>query len=378
VNAETGEPLWKTTVDTHAVSRIVGAPVLHEGRLYVPVSAAEEGAAREPKYQCCTFRGSVVAMNAADGAVIWKTYGIVDEPKPTKINSLGVQMFGPAGAAIWSAPTIDVKRGLIYVGTGNSYTDTQADGSNAIVAFDRQTGARRWATQATAKDNFVLGCGAKQSGQGNCPAKVGPDFDFGAAPILHTLPGGRQIILAGQKSGMVYGLDPDSAGKVLWKTSVGKGSALGGIEWGPAVDASTLYVAVADANVKRGGMPGLTALNAADGKRRWYVKTPNIKCSWGEDKCRRGQPGAVTARPGVVFSGALDGHIRAYDTRDGRIIWDADTSPAVATVNGPATEGGAIDAGGATLANGILYVNSGYGRWGKPGRLLIAYSVDGK
>jgi polyvinyl alcohol dehydrogenase (cytochrome) len=378
VDAVDGSLLWKTVVDTHPAARTVGSLVLHEGRLYVPVSSAEEGASRDPKYKCCTFRGAVLSLNAADGKILWKSHAIEAEPKPYKMSTEGSQLFGPAGGAIWSAPTLDARRGVIYAATGNSYTDVPTDGSNAIVAFDLATGARKWVNQVTASDNFVLGCNANSRGVGNCPVQGGPDVDFGASVILKTLRNGRQLVLAGQKSGMVYALDPDAGGKVVWQMKTGQGSALGGIEWGMAADDEYLYVANSDANVQENGMPGLTALRIADGLRRWHVPTPTVQCSWGADQCRRGQPGAVTAMPGVVFSGALDGHLRAYDAKDGSIIWDVDTAPPVQTVNGGITAGGALDQGGVTIADGVVYVNSGYGRWGRAGRLLLAFSVDGK
>jgi polyvinyl alcohol dehydrogenase (cytochrome) len=378
VDANTGERVWSTLVDTHAVARIVGAPVFHEGRLYAPVSAAEESAARDPKYPCCTFRGSVVALDAATGEVLWKSHAIRTPPAPTKINTAGAQMYGPAGGAIWSSPTIDPERGVLYAATGNSYTDVDTDGTDAIVAFDLKTGERRWVNQRTRADNFVIGCPKDKAGQGNCPEKGGPDFDFGAPPILRTLPNGRRILIAGQKSGMVYGLDPDAGGKLVWEARAGRGSALGGIEWGMAADDEYVYVATSDAGVREGALPGLSALSIADGSLRWRTPTPQVTCSWGKDLCPRGQPAAVTLIPGVVFSGALDGHIRAYDAATGAILWDFDTAREVPTVNGPPTAGGSIDNGGATVANGVVYVNSGYGRWGKPGRLLLAFSVDGE
>ncbi|MGH8175558.1 MAG: PQQ-binding-like beta-propeller repeat protein [Steroidobacter sp.] len=378
VDADTGVLLWSSVVDTHAVARIVGAPVHYEGRLYVPVSAAEEAAARDSSYPCCTFRGSMVALDAATGELLWKSHAIQPAPRPIRTSTAGTQMHGPAGGAIWSAPTIDARRGLLYVGTGNSYTDVDTDGADAIVAFDLKNGERRWVNQLTRGDNFVIGCPREKAGEGNCPDNGGPDFDFGASPILRTLPNGRRILLAGQKSGIVYGLDPDENGKLLWRARVGSGSALGGVEWGMAADDTYVYAANSDAGVREGALPGLTSLRIADGEQHWHVPTPAVFCSWGEESCRRGQPGAVTLIPGVVFSGALDGHMRAYDANTGAILWDFDTSKAIATINGPLTEGGGIDAGGATIANGVLYVNSGYGRWGKPGRLLLAFTVDGK
>jgi polyvinyl alcohol dehydrogenase (cytochrome) len=378
IDAETGVALWKAVVDAHPASRIAGAPVYHDGRLYTPISSAEESAARDPAYQCCTFRGAVAALDAASGRLLWKSHAIVDAPRPTRLNTAGAQMHGPAGAAIWSAPTVDPKRGVLYAATGNSYTEIDADGSNAIVAFDLATGARRWVNQLTRADNFVIGCPQEKAGLGNCPQQSGPDFDFGASTILRSLPARRAVLLAGQKSGVVYALDPDDRGKLLWQTRTGRGSALGGIEWGMAADDEYVYVANSDAGVREGALPGLTALRIADGAVRWSTPTPLVECSWGAEQCRRGQPGAVTLTPGVVFAGALDGRLRAYDTATGAIVWEADTSLEVPVVNGPPTAGGALDQSGPTIANGVVYVNSGYGRWGRPGRLLLAFSVDGK
>jgi polyvinyl alcohol dehydrogenase (cytochrome) len=378
VDVSNGTLVWSTVLETHAAARTVGSPAFHDGRLYVPMSSAEESASLNLKYSCCTFRGSLSALDAATGKVLWKSYPITQEPKPMKISTAGTQMFGPAGAAIWSAPTIDTKRGLIYVATGNSYTDADTDGSDAIVAFDLATGARRWVNQVHPDDNFIIGCGDKNRGVGNCPEDGGPDFDFGASPILQSLPNGKQIILAGQKSGAVYALDPDDQGKLLWKQQVGRGSALGGVEWGPATDNKNIYVAISDAGAGKEGKPGLTALDLVDGTQRWHVPTPVVECSWGKSMCARGQPGAVTVIPGGVFSGALDGHLRAYDANDGKILWDVDTGKSIAVVNGPDTPGGSIDSGGITIANGMLFLTSGYGRWGKAGRLLLVFTVDGK
>ena len=376
LDAATGNLLWKTRIEDHFLSRITGSPVLYRNRLYVPVSSFEETAGRDATYKCCTFRGSVVALDAYTGKVIWKSYVIEGEPQPFKKNSAGTQMYGPAGGAIWSAPTLDVKRGLLYVGTGNSYTDVDSKHTDAIIALDMATGKIRWANQVTPNDNFLVGC--RQKGLGNCPEVAGPDHDFGCSPILHTLPGGRQIILAGQKSGVMHALDPDKQGKILWQAKVGNGGALGGIEWGFAVDAEQVYIPVADpggANRK----PGLTTLKIATGEQVWHVPAPKVPCSWGSTRCNNSQSAAATVIPGVVFSGTADGHLRAYSTKDGTILWDYDTAQPTATVNGGVTKGGALDGGGPTVAGGVLYTNSGYGRLvGQPGNLLLAFTVDGK
>jgi len=376
LDAETGELLWKTKVEDHLMSRITGSPVLYRDRLYVPVSSVEEVTGRDAKYPCCKFRGSLVSLDAYTGKLLWKSFTVQEEPKPFKINSAGTQMYGPAGGAIWSAPTLDLKRKVIYVATGNSYTDVPTGHSDAIIAFDMETGKLKWVNQVTPKDNFLVGC--RQPGVGNCPEDAGPDYDFGSSPVIRSLPGGKQIILAGQKSGVIYALDPDHQGKILWQQRLGAGGALGGIEWGFAVDEKNVYVPMADVSGPA-RKPGITALNFATGATLWNVPAPPINCSWGTTRCNNSQSAAASVIPGVVFSGSVDGHLRAYSTANGVIVWDVDTAPQIATVNGGPTKGGALDGGGPTIANGILYTNSGYGKIvGQPGNLLLAFSVDGK
>ncbi|MEK6287011.1 MAG: PQQ-binding-like beta-propeller repeat protein [Acidobacteriota bacterium] len=377
VDAATGRLLWKTKIEEHLLSRITGSPVLYRDRIYVPVSSFEETAGRDSKYECCTFRGSVVALNAYSGKVLWKTFTVQDVPKPFKKNSTGTQMYGPAGGAIWSAPALDLKRKLIYAGSGNSYTDAATALTDAIIAFDMETGKIKWSNQVTPKDNFLVGC--RQPGVGNCPEEAGPDYDFGSSPILHTLPNGKQVILAGQKSGVMYALDPGDNGKILWQVKVGNGGALGGIEWGFAADSENAYVPMADV-FGAGRKPGITALKIATGEKLWYVPAPPAKCSWGTTRCANSQSQAATVIPGAVFSGTADGHLRAYSTKDGTVIWDFDTAAEPYDgVNGVKAKGGTLDGGGPTIANGVLYVNSGYGRIiGQPGNVLLAFTVDGK
>ncbi len=370
VDAATGEPLWKTKVDDHWAARVTGAPLLHEGRVYVPVSSHEEVRGGDPKYECCTFRGSVVGVEAATGKQLWKTYTIADPAGPTRKNKIGTQIRGPAGAAIWSSPTLDVKRRAIYVATGNAYTEPESGFSDAILALDMGTGKLLWSRQMTEKDFFTINC----RGGDSCPDPPGPDFDFGSSPILRSLPGGRRVLVVAQKSGMVYGIDPDETGKVLWGTRVGKGSALGGVQFGPAADEEKVYVAVSDVlGTKPEEAGGLWALRLADGQKVWHTPAPKLNCTSGRG-CTGAQPAAVTAIPGVVFSGSIDGHIRAYAAADGKIIWDFDTKESFATVNGIQGQGGSLDGPGPTVVNGMLYVNSGYGMFrGAPGNLLLAF-----
>ncbi len=373
VDAETGAPIWKVKVEEHAAAHITGATVFHDGRLYVPVSSGEEGSARAPEYECCTFRGSLVALDGETGRQIWKSYSVFDPPKAYKKNKAGTQLYGPAGSAIWSAPTVDAKRNVIYAATGDSYTDIDTNTSDAIIAFDLDTGSVKWISQVLPKDNFIVGCPASP----NCPDPRGPDFDFGSGPILRTI-GQKQILIAAQKSGIVWGLDPDQKGKIVWQTRVGAGSALGGIEWGHATDDQNVYAAVSDVNVRQGAQPGISALKLATGEKVWSTPAPKVTCAEIPD-CNPAQSAAVSVIPGAVFSGSINGHFRAYSTGTGAIIWDFDTAHSFDTVNKVAAKGGSINDGGPAIANGMVFTSSGYsGFGGSPGNVLLAFSVDGK
>jgi polyvinyl alcohol dehydrogenase (cytochrome) len=343
------------------------------------VSSLEELSAPAPGYECCKFRGSVAALAARDGTVLWQTYVIEEKSAPYRKTATGTQLYGPAGGSVWSAPTLDPKRKLLYVGTGNSYTDVPTARTDSILALEMGTGAVRWVNQLHPRDNYIVGCDSPHSaGKGDCPRTLGPDVDFGVSPILRALPDGRQILLTGAKSGQIYGLDPDS-GKQLWMAQVGVGSSLGGLEWGAAADRAQMYAAVSDAGAKTAKPGGLVALRISDGKQVWRAEPPAPACSWGPRNCLAAQSQAVSAMPGVVFSGSQDGHLRAYAASDGRVIWDFDTAQLFHAVNGVPASGGSLDNGGATIAGGMVYVNSGYGRiTGQPGNLLLAFSVEGR
>lgn len=370
VDLDTGAKVWMVKVEEHPIARITGAPTLHDGRLYVPVSSLEEGPGARPDYQCCTFRGSVVALDAATGAQAWKTFTIAEAPKIVGKNAAGTPLWKPAGAAIWNAPTVDVTRRLLYVATGNSYTEPAVPTSDAVMALTLDTGAIRWVQQVTPDDAFVVGC---KPGNDNCPDDEGPDFDFGNSPILRRLATGRSVIVIGQKSGVAYGLDPDNKGAVLWRYRAGQGSALGGIEWGSAADDRLMYVPVSD--VLHAAAGGLHAVSISSGERVWQAPPVQPSCTTGLG-CSAAQSAAISVIPGVVFSGAVDGHLRAYDASDGRVLWDVATARDFETVNGVAASGGSIDGPGPTIAGGMLFTGSGYGRWrGRPGNVLLAFGL---
>ena len=377
VDAATGQLLWKVKVEDHPASRITGSPAFYGGRLYVPVSSIEEASAMMPTYECCKFRGSIVALDGATGKQIWKSFSVVDPARPLEKSAADAQVsstqkWGPAGAAIWSSPTIDVKKKVLYAGTGNSYTNVSTPTSDSILAFDLETGSLLWSSQVLPKDNFTMGCGRGA----NCPEDRGPDYDFGSSPILRDLPGGKRVLICGQKSGIVWGLDPDQRGKVLWQTRVGQGSALGGIEWGPTADLENAYVAVSDLLSRGENRPGgLHAVKLATGEKIWTTPPPELHCSAGAKGCNSAQSAAISSIPGVVFSGSIDGHFRAFLAKTGEIVWDFNTARDFETVNGVAGKGGSLDSAGPVIAGGMVFTNSGYGMWqGLPGNVLLAFS----
>ena len=378
LDAQKGTLLWKTQADTHPLARIVGAPTLYNDHLYVAVSSTEDAAAANPSYSCCTFRGSVVALDIASGRILWKSYTVLQEPQPTRKNSAGVQEFGPAGAAIASSPTVDDKRHVLYVATGGSATGVEQSLTDAIVALDLVDGKLRWVKQLVRPDAGTAGSG------------------FWSSPVLRTLATGNQVLLVGQKSGVVYGLDPDHGGEILWQTKIGDSGAgpaggfaggapgiasavgppgvpgsAGGVAWGSAADHRNLYVALSGLLAQPANAKGsLTALDMTTGLARWHTAAPQPACSWGEHNCAHAQAQAVTVMPGSAFSGSMDGHLRAYSTIDGKIMWDFDTAKDFQTKNGIKASGGPLDHGGATIVNGMVYLNSG--------NTLLAFSVDGK
>ena len=385
LDAATGRLLWKVSVESFPTARLTGSPVLHRDRLYVPVSSSEEGTGSLPDYECCKFRGSIVALDAATGRQIWKSYTIPEEPKPVRRNAVGTQLWGPSGVAIWSSPVIDEPRNALYVTTGNNYSDPPTATSDAFLAMDLDTGRILWSHQVTARDAYVSAC--RLTDKTNCPLANGPDFDFAASPILVNLGGGRRALVAGHKSGNVYAVDPDRQGARLWATRVGEGGSMGGVQWGSAADAQHVYVALSDvgrvmltftqftdADRRRGG--GMFALRLSDGVQRWHA--PPAPCD-DRPRCSPAQSGAVSALPGVAFSGSLDGFIRGYDTETGRVVWAFDTVRRYDTVNGVAGRGGSLDGPGPVIGGGMLFVNSGYTvDGGMAGNVILAFSVDGR
>lgn len=372
LDADTGALLWSDHPEPHPLARITGSPALHDGRLYVPMSSGEESAGAQPNYPCCTFRGSVIAYDAASGRRVWQAFTMPTPPVPTRRTSQGTQLHGPSGAAIWSAVTVDPRRRRLYVATGDGYSEPADANSDAIIAFDLKTGRRAWSRQLLPDDVWLTGCPAEGARPEGCPRQLGPDFDFGANPVLARTAGGRDVLMAGQKSGMAWALDPDRDGAILWQQRVGKGSTMGGVQFGPAADAAHGYFATADAFLGREA-GGLSALRLETGAVAWRAQ-PGCR---PEGECSPGQSAAVTVIPGVVFAGSLDGMMRAYATTDGRLLWEYDSARDYQAANGVRARGGSINGPGPIVADGLFLMTSGYAAIGgkSPGNVLLVFGA---
>lgn len=379
LDAATGKQLWVQELSDHYTARITAAPAIHNGHVFFGISATEEAFSAAPSYPCCTFRGSVVALDAKTGDQSWRAYAIPDEPKPVRKNSAGTQLWAPAGAAIWDTPTIDEKRRVLYVGTGDAYTEPASKNSDAVLAIDLNSGKIIWSFQAVPNDAWMVGCVPVATE--NCPKDLGVDWDFGSSPILVTLASGKQILLATPKSGTVFALDPDNKGAVLWSVNLAEKPAPnnGQIAFGGAADSQRAYIALEDGrfaaiDLEKGRVAWSTRLESLDN-----LGKPTIN---GENRTkaglRFGQSAAVTEIPGAVFTGGWDGILRALSTMDGKVLWQFDTARDYKCVNGVACKGGSMGGPGVTVANGMVFVPSGYANvgGGMPGNVLLAFSAE--
>jgi polyvinyl alcohol dehydrogenase (cytochrome) len=379
-DALTGKLLWTTRPDVHPNATITGTPLLHGDTLYVPVSSLENALPADPTYACCTFRGSVVALDSATGQIKWQHYTIPEPAKEQFKSAAGIPTLAPSGGGVWSSPAFDETRGVIYHGSGQNYTPPAEGNSDAVFAVDAKTGKRRWVRQLESGDFWNAAC---VLGGPACPAPFGPDHDVASSPLLIDLGGGRQILVVAAKSGMVHGLDPDD-GHIVWRRRLGRGSIFGGVHFGMAAEGTRVYVPIFDSAagpdgkpITTKGFPGLYALDAAHGDLIWSAPSPD-RCD-GRPLCEPGITAVVTAIPGVVFAGQQDGWLRAYDSASGKVIWEDDTTIPVKAVNGAMARGGSMSGPGVAVASGHVIVNSGYAFIRHaPGNALRVYTVDGK
>ena len=380
LNANTGQMLWKTKVHEHILATVTGSVNADQDKVYVPVSSSEVVPAGRSEYECCTFRGSLVALNLIDGSIAWQTY-TTPEPIATGKNSAGANNFGPSGAPIWSSPMLDSKRNLIIATTGQNYSSPATGTSDAVIAMDTDTGKVRWVTQVWESDAWNGGCSRKTA---NCPKEDGPDFDIGTGVILIDTAHDKQLLLVGQKSGLVFALDPDQNGKILWQKRVGSGGTMGGVHWGMSSDGDRLYVGVSDLPTsnpyaKGEPKPGLNALDPATGELLWHLPMPNDCPAETKFRCYPGISAAVSSSPGLVFAGGMDGMLRAVDASNGKVLWEQNTYQPYTTVNGVDGKGGSIEADGPVIANGQVYITSGYDKWTEmPGNVLLVFALPEK
>jgi polyvinyl alcohol dehydrogenase (cytochrome) len=376
VDAATGKLLWKVKVDEYPQAAITAAPALYAGRLYVPVSSREEAKVADPRYPCCMFRGSVLALDAATGKRIWKTYTIDGEHTAGQKNSAGMTIVGPSGAPVWNTPTIDVERKTLYVGTGNNYSPPATALSDSIIAIDMASGKIKWHRQQTENDIWNGTCRRADREPAACPDAEAPDVDFSVSPVLVKSGNGRSMLIAGNKSGMIWALDPDQQGNIVWQRQVGKGSSGGGVLWGLAADGDRVYVPNGFYDAKSpNASGGMAALDIRTGQFVWTTSNPPC----GDLKsCKPSHAAAVTAIPGAVFSGTMDGQLYAYSAETGEIVWRFNSVKNYSTVDGVTANGGSMSNGGATIVDGMLYVHSGYSHHGAilPGNVLLAFSAN--
>jgi polyvinyl alcohol dehydrogenase (cytochrome) len=389
VDARTGAALWTKNVASYSYSLTTGTPRVLKDRIIVPVSQFEIMQAADNKVQCCTNHGFVLSLDPATGKQQWR-YDTMEDAKPVRDRGDGKMLWGPSGAPIWNSPVVDEKRGMIFFGTGESNSPPAHRNTDALIAIRLSDGKEVWSHQATADDIYNVGCGLNPPpGKFNCvkaPETVYRDVDFGASLILARLSNGREVLYAGQKSGTVWALDPDT-GKVLWRRDIGTGAANGGIHWGIAFQDDTVYVPVAVVGRPLPGgppidpalKPGLYAVDAKTGAIKWnYAVGPD--CANGRDRraprCERnfGFSGAPTIIDGAVIQGSLDGRLFVIDAKSGRELWKFDSLRDYQTLNGVPGKGGSIDAASIVGVNGLVLVGSGYGMFGQaPGNVLLAF-----
>ncbi|RPG92564.1 MAG: dehydrogenase [Cellvibrionales bacterium TMED148] len=384
VKATTGELVWKVSADNHHSATITGTPAFYDDRLYVPVSSLEVIPAADPKYECCTFRGHVLALDASDGQIAWDSYSVDLESAHVGETSLGTRIMAPSGAPVWTSPTIFASANMLIFGSGENYSSPADGNSDSIIAVRLDTGERIWQRQNVEGDAWNVACMMEDNP--NCPKEDGPDHDQASSPLLISTSSGDSILVAGQKDGRVFAIDAETGKRKLWEVDIARGSIQGGVHFGMAADGTKVYAPVNDMNDTRNGewldpekaRPGITAIDAETGEVLWSHIQEDV-CGEDRPTCDPGISAPVTAIPGAVVAGHLDGFLRIYDNETGSILWERDTARGFDTVNGVDAFGGSMSGAGPTVAQGHLIANSGYGLYfHEPGNALLVYSVDGR
>jgi polyvinyl alcohol dehydrogenase (cytochrome) len=388
LDEETGQLRWQHLADEQSFARITGNVTAEKGQVFVPVSSLQETLTAVPQRSCCTANGSAIAFGIRSGERLWQTH-MIDQPlQHLGQTAAGANRFGPSGVGLLAPTTVDRRRNLVYVATGNQATGPFVPESDAIVALDLDTGAKQWIITLAPKqfggqDIFNYGCiQSVDPDRERCPPEnPGPgehgDRDFTAPVMLVRQANGRDVLIAGNKDAMVYALDPDAKGRVLWETRIGKGGDIGGIMSGMASDDKTAYVPVTDVNFLSQESDGaLNALDLATGKRIWRTPVPRDGCK-DKEGCTNGiySPPAVIGD--VVIVGAMDGVLRGYEKKTGRQFWSFDAVRELDGVNGFKGKGGGFGMGGVTIVGNMMYISSGsaFGNLGVKGNAILAFEL---
>jgi polyvinyl alcohol dehydrogenase (cytochrome) len=377
VDLTTGKTIWKIKADEHPNATLTAQPIYFEDRIYQAVSSLEVVPAADPEYACCSFRGSITVLNSNDGSLLKKIYTIPRVPTQVAKNNVGTPILAPSGAPVWNSPTLDIELRQLYFGTGENYSSPADGNSDAIIALDIDDQEIAWVRQTTSQDAWNVACMEFIVNKANCPIENGPDLDFGAPPIL-IRDENHHILVAGQKSGEIYGISPQD-GKLLWRKKVGRGGVQGGMHFGMAADGGVIYVPISDYTDTtlslEDAKPGMYALEANSGEILWSHPALN-NCSEKVD-CDPGISAAVTSIDGAVIAGHMDGMLRAYAKTDGKVLWETDTDIEFTSVAGRTARGGSFGGGSGPVAHKkMLFANSGYGLYfHRPGNVLIAWGL---
>jgi polyvinyl alcohol dehydrogenase (cytochrome) len=374
VSALTGELRWKKRIEDHSAATLTAAAELSGGVLYVPVSSLEEGAAIAAGYPCCSFRGSIVALDAKSGDEIWRRH-FIPPAEQHGVNAAGTPQYGPSGVPIWAGMAMDADH--LYIATGDDYSGEGSETSDAIIALDKASGRTIWVRQARFGDVWNGSC--ENVDPVNCPEDNGPDYDYGAGPVISEDSQGRRIILAGDKGGVVTAMLAET-GESLWKTKVGRGGVVAGVNFGLAAHGGKVFVPISDAPDGRDydepARPGVYALNLDNGEYVWQAPAGEDVCL-GRPGCYPGYSAAISVTSDYVLAGSNDGWLRAFDIDNGEVLWEFDTTEAFTAVDGRIAKGGSIGGGQAPLIVGDrLILNSGYAFAGKmPGNALLVLKL---
>ncbi len=379
IDPYSGEKIWVKSLRYHPRVILTGSVRVDNDIIYVPLSSREWADGADPEYQCCTFRGGIMALKVSDGGELWTSYSIPLPPKETgKLNNMGIEILAPSGVPVWNSPTFDLSRNLIYYGTGEAYSSPAADTSDSVIAINKENGNIEWIYQAESGDAWNMGCFVEADA--NCPEQDGPDWDFGASVVLAKIDN-KNVLFAGRKSGHVYALDPDDKGKPLWIKRIGKGGFAGGVHWGMTTDNKSIFAAVADTNFinKFPGpaTPGIYSLDGLSGKLNWKF-TPIDRCAENtKPACDVGISAALTATNDLVIGGGFDGWLYILNKNTGELIWEYNTAIDFSSFTEIPSNGGSIESDGPVILDNNLFINSGYqygGRLG--GNVLLNFEIS--